>query len=332
MPQVYNCHRIISSLRHMSKIVWLVLTIVLLALAIQQSRTFAAVVPGVAAPGEQRLPAISGQDIIFQGKLYCALTRSVRIDLNGVIADLNVKVGQKVKKGDTLLTYHLNPESIAGIRFRLAPPVIKETAIKLAKVENSLVSARNKHKEIRSLLDQNMISSESEKQIRKEIESLQNEMQIINDILQQNIQFAHDDIALLKHQLGNEFSLGGRLPDLANLRSPVDGHIIFIDPGVRPGGEVLQNYNVFIVGVMDPMVIRAQLFEIEANQVVPGDKATFTISSLPDKTFEATVSRLSWTPVTPSLNAPSYYEVELTAPNSTLLLKEGFKAQVVIRK
>jgi hypothetical protein len=83
---------------------------------------------------------------------------------------------------------------------------------------------------------------------------------------------------------------------------------------------------------MDPMLVRAQAFEIEALQVTQGDMAEVSLESQPERKFKGTLSRLAWAPLTSGLDQPSYYEMEISVPNPDLFFKEGLKARVVFRK
>jgi hypothetical protein len=83
---------------------------------------------------------------------------------------------------------------------------------------------------------------------------------------------------------------------------------------------------------MDPMIMRAQIHEMEAFRLSLGDKAEITVESLPGRRFVAQVSRTSWTPLTPALEQPSYYEIELTVPNPDIELKDGLKGEILVPK
>jgi hypothetical protein len=63
-----------------------------------------------------------------------------------------------------------------------------------------------------------------------------------------------------------------------------------------------------------------------------GDQVEILPESLPGKKFEARVSRLSWAPMKPGLDLPTYYEAEFEVPNPDLTLKEGMKVRIVMRK
>jgi multidrug resistance efflux pump len=110
----------------------------------------------------------------------------------------------------------------------------------------------------------------------------------------------------------------------------VDGYVLWINPDLRKGVKLNRDTDLFQVGILDPIVIRAQVHEIEAVRLKLGDKAKVTFDSMPGKEFTATVSRIPWAPLPTSLQQPSYYEIELTLPNPDMSLKEGLKGTVTI--
>ena len=124
----------------------------------------------------------------------------------------------------------------------------------------------------------------------------------------------------------------GQIPQEVSLKAPINGHIIWVNPEIRESAELPPLPAAFQVGVMDPMILRAQAFEIEALQVKIGQVAEVTLDSLPGRKFQAKVSRISWSSITTTPDQPAYYEVELAVPNPDLDLKEGLKARIVLRK
>jgi hypothetical protein len=79
------------------------------------------------------------------------------------------------------------------------------------------------------------------------------------------------------------------------------------------------------------MVIHSQIHESDIVNVHQDDKAKVTMESVPERTFEATVSSFSLTPLAPGVAEPSYYAIEFTVPNSDCLFNEGFKAEIVLQ-
>ncbi len=278
------------------------------------------------APGEQKTG-----DIVLQGKLFCPLKRQVTAPFNGIITSIKAHAGQKVKEGETLAQYRLLPEVVIQLHRRLSPPQINDLQAQIAGIDQNLSSLEVKRKELQSLSARNMAPAQSLNQVEKEIQLALRNRNAVESRLRLEQQLARDDLAVLKDELGKSFN-SGNVPEVVSLVAPIGGYVIGEGADVREGAEIGSGAPAFSIGVMDPMVIRAQVHELEAIHIAVGDKAGVSFDSLPGRTFEGTVSRLSWTPINPGVEQPSYYEMELTIPNPDLVLKDGLKGQIVIRR
>jgi multidrug efflux pump subunit AcrA (membrane-fusion protein) len=288
--------------------------------------------PGEAPAPVAPPPAPSPEaEIVFNGKLFTSLKRLVDLPFKGIITTLLVKSGQRVEAGDVLAQYRLTPEALLAIRQRLFPTQVTETEIRLAEVERSLGPLKSKRQELTQLVRQKLAPPESLADVNRDLQLLTRQQTTLRDRLGQERRTLELDQTLLKAQLGDSLK-GGQVPQEAALRAPIAGYVTWISPEVRPGAELPPTPGVFQVGVMDPMLVRAQAFEIEALQIHPGEAAEVTLESLPGRKFQAQVSRVSWSSLTPGLDQPSYYDVELKVPNPDLVLKEGLKARIVFKK
>ncbi len=301
----------------------------------QATKAVQPVAPAQAAQPEKPNPtALSSksQDIVFQGKIYCSLKRYMPVPYKGIITQLNVQVGRKVLAGEVLLKLQLDPEVVASLRRRVSPSSIDDLEVRLAQILDNLVTSRAKLHEVEELSRQRMASPQTVTQVNQNIELLERQQRAIQQQLNAQRRSLQDDLVALSDQLGETIN-SDKIPLEVLLRAPIDGHIIWLHPELRVGAEIDPQGGTagITVGVMEPMLIRANIFESEASRVTPGDQAEVTLSSLPGSIFKATLSRVSWTPATPGLDQPSYYEVELTVPNPDLVLKEGFKVQVTMQ-
>jgi multidrug efflux pump subunit AcrA (membrane-fusion protein) len=285
------------------------------------------------APAATAAPAAPAPEpeISFNGKVFCSLKRRVDLPFKGVITALLVRSGQRVEPGQVLARYRLAPEALPLIRQRLAPPQISETEIKLVENERSLVPLRAKRQELTQLAQKKLASSQSLEQANRDVRLLEQERAALQTRLRQDRQTYRDDLALLKKQLGHGVS-SVQIPAEGHLTAPIGGYMIWVSPELREEAELEPAPGVFQVGVMDPMLVRAQAFEIEALQIKPGETAEVTLESLPGRKFQGEVSRISWASLTPGLEQPAYYDVELKVPNPEMELKDGLKAQIVFRK
>ena len=135
--------------------------------------------------------------------------------------------------------------------------------------------------------------------------------------------------AHLKDILGGDLTLAGS--EDASLTAPIAGQVVSIQSDLREGLELPAGTPAFIIGVMDPMVIRTQIHESDIVNVGLDDKAEVIMESVANRTFEATVSRFSLTPLDPVVADPSYYDIELSIPNSDYVLKEGYKGNILFQ-
>jgi multidrug efflux pump subunit AcrA (membrane-fusion protein) len=275
-------------------------------------------------------PANGEPEIIFNAKVFCSLKRRVDLPFKGIITSLKVHSGQQVNKGDVLATYRLAPEARMAIQQRLSPPQLAEMETKLSAVQRNMVPLKNKQRELDQLVQKKLAPSQGLAQVNEELQFLVREKATLQERLKKDRQLAQQDQEVLSDLLGTALK-PGQVPRDVSLKAPCSGYVIWVSPEMREDAE-LTPMPAFQVGVMDPMLLRAQAFEIEALQVKIGQKAEVTLDALPGKKFQATVSRVAWSSVGTSPEQPAYYEVELEIPNPGLDLKEGLKARVVLRK
>ena len=294
-------------------------------------------IPGVGfaakAPVTQATPppASGESEIIFTGKLFCSLKRRVDLPFKGIITSLRVHSGERVKAGDVLATYRLAPEAVMAIQQRLAPPQLAEAKTKLAEVQRSMVPLASKQRELSQLVEKKLAPADSLAQTKQQLRFLDREKATLQERLKNDHQLANQDQQLLSNLLGTSLK-SGQVPREVSLKAPISGYVIWVNPELREGAELPPLPAAFQVGVMDPMLLRAQAFEIEALQVKIGQPAEVTLDALPGKKFQGKVSRVSWSSITTGPDQPAYYEVELSVPNPNLELKEGLKARIVLRK
>jgi multidrug efflux pump subunit AcrA (membrane-fusion protein) len=282
---------------------------------------------------EAPAPAITTPEpeISFNGKVFCSLKRLVDLPFKAVITSVLVRSGESVAPGQALARFRLAPEAVLLIQQRLSPPQISDTAVKLAETERNLDAAVTKQQELAKLAVKKLASPQSLEQANHDLQQLTRERTELQTFLRQLRLSAQDDLAVLKSQLGNGVK-PGEIPPEGILRAPIGGYIIWIQPELREGAQLEPTPGVFQVGVMNPMLVRAQAFEIEALQIKTGETAEINLESLPGRKFQGQVSRISWSSLTPGLDQPAYYDVELEVANPEMDLKDGLKAQIIFRK
>lgn len=288
---------------------------------------------GRQAPEPQPAPTQTAADkITLAGKVYCSLKHPVPLPFAGVITEVQVKIGQPVKAGEVLARYRLTPEAALAIRRRLSPPQLKELAAKLAEVEGNLVQLEARLQSSRKLAQQQLASEQALNQAEEQYRYLKEQRQILAESLNQERRLAKEEATVIREQLGTAVT-PAQMPGetIGLLRSPIQGHVIWINPDLKQGARLDPTPAVFAVGVLDPVLIRAKVHEIEAMQLSVGARAEVTLESLPGRKFAARLIRLPW--ATAALpDQPAYFDVEFEAANPDLLLREGLTAQLVVEK
>jgi multidrug efflux pump subunit AcrA (membrane-fusion protein) len=294
-------------------------------------------IPGAGFAGEApatpaTAPPSSGEsEIIFNGKFFCSLKHRIDLPFKGIITSLRVHTGQRVEAGEILATYRLAPESLMAIQQRLSPPQLAEREMKLAEVQRNMVPLKSKQRELTQLVQKKLAPADSLDQNNQQLQLMGREQATIQQRLTKDRQLAQQDQEVLSELVGTSLK-SGQVPREVSLKAPISGYVIWVNPEMRENAELGPLPAALQVGVMDPMLLRGQAFEIEALQVRIGQAAEVTLDALPGRKFQATVSRISWSAITTGPDQPAYYEVELTVPNPDLDLKEGLKARIVLRK
>ena len=277
------------------------------------------------------MPSARAAELTFTGKLVCYLKRPVLLPMAADIITLNVQPGAKVQEGEILGRYRLIPESLATLHRRLIAPQILDMQAKMAEINKGLEILQNKRNTLLELSRQNMAPAQSLTQVDQEIKALAKQRSVLQEGMGQAERTKAEEEALARKQLGVPFK-AGQIPKEGVLVAPISGYVVWMHPDLRQGAQLGGGTPVMILGVMDPMLLRAPVHEIEALKLKVGDEADITVESLPGQKFTAQVSRLPWAPPAISLDQPTYYDVEFKVPNPDLLLKEGLKATIEIRR
>ncbi len=267
----------------------------------------------------------------FQGKLVCPLKQPAIMHFKGTVTNLHVQEGQRVKKGEVLAEYRLAPEMIPGLKKRIAGVHLKDMEIQLADLEKGLNLLHTRRRELRQLASQDLAPAQSLNQVEREIQIAEKQKLTLEQKFRLEREAFNEDQALLRENLGGTFR-GVGTSESVQILAPISGQVIWIAPEMREDAELPPGSHVFTIGVMEPMIMRAQVHELEAVKISVGDPADVTLDSFPDRVFEARVSRISWAPLTPAVEQPTYYGLELSVANPDLELREGLKGQVMLRK
>ncbi|MBF0481670.1 MAG: HlyD family efflux transporter periplasmic adaptor subunit [Desulfovibrionaceae bacterium] len=302
-------------------------------------------------------PEAYAQEITFSGKLYCPVKYEVAIPYAINITAIHADLGKKVKRDENILEYEIHLDTHIDAKEKMTQAGIKEYEARRVEAEVQLGKLRTRRKELETLRARGMASEQALAINAGDIEAAEKQLAVIveNLTLERELFLVRQE--MVRHQLGVQSATPKGVPKIGVVRSPIDGYVVWWNPEVRTGAYISERTKILEVGVMDPIILRALVHEIEVQKLQVGDETTVTFDSLPGKTFPAKVSRVPWVPAqassqqlqamlkphTPAqpqpqtqdrvqtvLDQPSYYEVELTMSNPDLILKEGLKGQVTV--
>jgi multidrug efflux pump subunit AcrA (membrane-fusion protein) len=269
-------------------------------------------------------------EITFSGKLYSPVKLSVFLPYNAKILSLSGHIGQQVKRGDVLAAYEIPLETRMDEKTKLSPANIKELEHKLAVSDKEIDRLSAKGRELEAMSQRNMTSQQAISMNAKEIEVYRKEKVAVTEQLSLARDLLTDRVELAEDHFGKGVGIG-KVPKDGIIKAPTDGYVMWMNPELRAGVKLAKEAELFQVGLLNPMIIRAQVHEIEAQKLKEGQPAVVTFDSLPGKKYAAAVSRIPWAPMPAALQQPSYYEIELTIPNPEAELKEGLKGQITIQ-
>jgi macrolide-specific efflux system membrane fusion protein len=268
-----------------------------------------------------------GPDILVSGKVFCSLKHRVVTTFDCEVMSVRAYPGLAVKQGDVLAHYSLKPESILALKRRVKRTNLNNLEIRLLNLRQRVAQTERKLRQVRQLADENLAAKGTVSEVNTELALLYKEKDLLSSNLAQERELADDDLAILEDKMGQPIN-ENNIPTNGDFTSPADGYVVWMSDQVRPGSELRGGSPVFQVGVMDPMILLAQVHEIEAQKLKVGDHALFKPESMPDKQFECRITKISWAPSETSIEQPTYYQVELELKNPQSLLKEGQKGRV----
>lgn len=266
--------------------------------------------------------------LILQGRSYCAVSLPVPVGMPGEVEEIYVSIGQTVKKDDPLFKLKLSINDATALAARLNKGTslrtleanIAQQEIRLAQLERNLNEARQM--EALGMAARNTLADLQDQQ-----RMAASQLELARANLADARRAAADDIAVLTKMLGQPLQSGAK-PVNVMVRAPQDGNVISIEPSVQKGATITGT--ICTLGTMDPMIIRGQVHESELGRLQNSTNATIALDGGKGESFEASLSRVSWAALDPSLAAPAYYLFELVVPNPGNKIKDGFKVQVTL--
>jgi RND family efflux transporter MFP subunit len=246
------------------------------------------------------------EQILVVGNLIGAATVQVVPRVNGRLSDVNVKLGDSVRHGQTIAKVE-DSEIQEQVRQAQAAYRVSEATIRQRDADLKL--ATTKRDRSKSLYDRQLLPQQTYDDTVARYEAAMAQ----NDLARAQFEQAKARVEELKITLANTI-----------IASPVDGFVSkrFSDAGAFVGP------NSPVAAVVDIRTVRmvANLVEKDMKRVPAGTSAAVEVDAFPGEKFAGRVSRVA--PVFDPATRTAEMEIEI--PNGDYRLKPGMYARVVL--
>jgi HlyD family secretion protein len=272
--------------------------------------------------------AFAAENAVLSGKLYCPVTRSVPMPFTGIVRNVEVAPGKRVKKDDILLRYVLEERAAEELEKELAWGArTEELQGQVVDLERQVLAMRADVETSRRLVSSKLSSRNALQQQEETLDALKRRI----GLLRESIRKQEQVYKIRREQLAESFKQpfkGDVPPKELFITSPMDGFVLSVAENAQAGALIPANTALGEIGSMDTMQVRVQVFENEAVKLKVGDSAVVRIPSLQDREYAGKITQIAWTPRVLQPDSPSFYDVRLEVRNEDLALKQGFKALV----
>ncbi|HOW97730.1 MAG TPA: efflux RND transporter periplasmic adaptor subunit [Kiritimatiellia bacterium] len=274
------------------------------------------------------LPAMAApEETAVRGELFCSVERRVVLPYPGTITAIAAEVGQDVKRGDPLLQFTLSRRARAELEPLASQASQAAAEAEVAGLEAEAGEARAAAEEAERLAREQLGTRPQADLAKSRVAALDKRLTAARERAEYERRQRDTNLRWLKEGLGIENPENG-IPETVPLPAPMDGTVIWISGDARPGVELDPSTPLLTLGVMDPMIVRAHVHELDVVKLKVGDRAHMTLLARPDAKLEGAIRRIAWAPFPHWLPEPSYFEVELTVPNPDRALRQGYKVNL----
>ncbi|MBP7828820.1 MAG: HlyD family efflux transporter periplasmic adaptor subunit [Kiritimatiellae bacterium] len=274
------------------------------------------------------LPAmVAAEETAVRGELFCSVERGLALPYGGVIAEWSVEVGRDVRRGEPLVKYTLSAKARTELESMISPVPPAAAEAEVAALEAERAEARAAAEEAERLAGEQLGTRQQAELAKGRERALEKRLVAARERAGFERRQRETRLQWLRETFGIEQPEQG-IPETVILPAPMDGTVIWIAGDARPGAEGEPGKPVATLGVMDPMIVRAHVHELDVVRLQVGDRARMTLLARPGLELEGTVSRIAWAPFPHWLPEPSYFEVELSVPNPDRALRKGYKVNL----
>lgn len=249
--------------------------------------------------------------VFATGRLEAAGRQEIYAQSSGLLAELNVEAGDRVKAGQVLGRLDTAPlarrleeaeanfsaEQAALEKLLRGPPPeeLAQERAALAQAEAELAGARQKAERTRLLYEQGAVPKVELEETEREFKIRQAAYdraaarveQLAGGPAAEEVQAARARVAAAQAAVKDARDQ----LDKAVFRAGADGVVLICN--VRAGSYVTPGALLMVVGDPENLEISGEVAESDSGELAPGQEATFTCPALPGKEFKGTVTRVA---------------------------------------
>jgi len=247
---------------------------------------------------------VSRQDlersVITSGRLKAVEEQEFFTPEESTVMELNVKLGDRVKKGDILgrldtleleRKYQTALANLAGKKAELARAEAQDDELNLEEAQASYEKAKNQLERVNSLYAAGAASL-------TELENAKVELLRANTIYQQartkvEKSASSLEISALKAQCdlaAQQVAQAKERLDMGTFVAREDGVVIAVD--TKKGSKVMEGTRIIVIGNDQNLEVSASVNEIDAGSIKVGQPVAISCMSLPGQEFAGKVSRV----------------------------------------
>ena len=228
--------------------------------------------------------------------------------VSGIVTDVYVTEGQKVKEGDLIAKIHLVPNMIT----------LSDANSRVEQAKINLTDAKLNYDRELTLFNKGVVA-------KADFDSFQTKY----DIAKQELQAAKDDLELIKEgQIKQEGA-----PTNTMVRSTITGMVLTVP--IKTGSQVIEtnNFNagttLATVADMNDMIFQGNIDETEVGKIRVGMPLILTIGAIDDDKFDATLTKIS--PKGVEDNGAIQFQIEANVKlQKGLFIRSGYSANADI--
>lgn len=245
------------------------------------------------------------------------------------VIKVNGEIGQHIDGGQPIIWYKIPLANAIQERENLSHRKIDDLERLLATVNYNLARAEVDQTELEKGVSIHTEAQSKQRNNALNYDTLLKQKDSLLTALDLATTKYNNDIELAKGKYGKDFTVE-KFSTTSTVSPMYGGTLLWINPSLKPGMIYTKKTKLFSIGQLDPILIRAIVYEMDLHKIKIGDKVTITFQDFPGKTYESAIDSINYVPQTTDPQVPVYYEIDLYIPNPDLRIKEGMRCDVAV--